>query len=80
VYKTGCPLIFQNIHLPELAPFLGERLLRLRRAGPSASLDKSAEQKAIWLWRDNITGDKESQTWKRFYYVGKCYNIFARII
>jgi hypothetical protein len=44
VYKAGCPLIFQNIYLPELAPFLVERLLRLRRAGPSASLDKSADQ------------------------------------
>jgi hypothetical protein len=44
LYETGYPLIFQNIHLPELAPFLDERLLRLRRAGPSASLDKSADQ------------------------------------
>jgi hypothetical protein len=43
IFIFGCPLIFQNIRLPELAPFLAERLLRLRRAGPSASLDKSAD-------------------------------------
>jgi hypothetical protein len=39
------PLIFQNIRLPELAPSVGYAELglpRLRRAGPSTSLDKSA--------------------------------------
>jgi hypothetical protein len=38
-----CPLIFQNIRLPELAPMqILCRLLRFHRAGPSTSLDKSA--------------------------------------
>jgi hypothetical protein len=41
----GCPLIFQNILLPELAPYSAnaDRLSRHHRAGPSASLDKSAD-------------------------------------
>ena len=30
------------VYLPELAPWSNDRLLRLHRAGPSTSLDKSA--------------------------------------
>jgi hypothetical protein len=53
----GCPLIFQNIHLPELAPYsaYADRLSRHHRAGPSASLDKSADQ-GYSIMRDNTTG------------------------
>jgi hypothetical protein len=55
--RHGCPLIFQNIFLPELAPYsaYADRLSRHRRAGPSASLDKSADQGYL-IARDNTTG------------------------
>jgi predicted PP-loop superfamily ATPase len=41
--KLGCPLIFQKHPSAGISTFSIERLLRLRRAGPSASLDKSAD-------------------------------------
>jgi hypothetical protein len=58
----GCPLIFQNILLSELAPWsaFADRLSRHHRAGPSASLDKSADQ-GYSIVRDNTTGQFLSQ-------------------
>jgi len=55
--RHGCPLIFQNIFLPELAPYsaYADWLSRHHRAGPSASLDKSADQGYL-ISKDNTTG------------------------
>ena len=64
----GCPLIFQNFFLPELAPSTGQSqkiahmgLPRLHRAGPSASLDKSADQGYLVVSKHNTIGSKGRQ-------------------
>jgi hypothetical protein len=62
-----------------LAPCLAfaSRLSRLRRAGPSASLDKSAVLWAIELWRDITTGCRERQSYAEKIFVRKTGANFA---
>ncbi len=53
---NNCPLIFQTIGLPELAPHQSsDRLPRLHRAGPSTSPDKSAIGAILLECEDHTT-------------------------